>query len=159
MCRNLWKKLEVLGPLAGAGVWGPLGMAQGTKRMNFPKSSKPTSALAGQVKKISEGMKGDVKNSWKGNQKEEGWLFLFCQLLKKECLPSPERECAPHHIGDLQLTPLLGERNEEDTLPSPPLPNVEAVDLVFDGWQGGPEESFLSPSLHILTSRQTCSTL
>ena len=38
-------------------------MAQGTKRMNFQKSSKPTSALAGQVKKISEGMKGDVKNS------------------------------------------------------------------------------------------------
>ena len=37
-------------------------------------------------------------------------------------LPSPEKEPSPDHIRDLVLTPIHGQRNEEDVLPSPPPP-------------------------------------
>ena len=35
-------------------------------------------------------------------------------------LPTPEKERAPDHIADLALTPIHGERGEEDILRSPP---------------------------------------
>ena len=33
---------------------------------------------------------------------------------------SPEKERSPDHIPDLVLTPIQGQRNEEDAMPSPP---------------------------------------
>ena len=34
-------------------------------------------------------------------------------------LPTPEKERAPHQVAELLLTPISGEKNEEDTKPSP----------------------------------------
>ena len=49
---------------------------------------------------------------------------------------SPEKERSPDHIPDLVLTPIQGQRNEEDAMPSPPPFCVCRLKLKS---RGGPE--------------------
>ena len=95
-------------------------------------SGKPTSDMAEQVKKRKKLSPSDIRRNQRRHQeflrrksegrKDEGVVVLPSP--EKECLPSPEKERTPHYIDELQLTPVHGERNEEDalssSLPSPP---------------------------------------
>ena len=111
-------------------------------------SGKPTSDMAEQVKKRKKLSSSDIRRNKRRHQeflrrksegrKDEGVVVLPSP--EKECLPSPEKERAPHHIDELQLTPVHGERNEEDTLssslPSPPPALTVLCDLPRNRYLG-----------------------